>query len=256
MPFQFHQPVTNQNMSLLQRPFWFQISSSTGTVSCCYQINIYQHQNQLIVWPTTNDQIGKTKVVLIISFCCGSVVFHLTVVAMTTQSHVGHGHGDGKKVFNHPWQEKLQRFYDPSFIERYSPRNCFVWAHMSEYEKRWVQNVEWNFEKDMLRACNRYLRILYYLRSQEDWIEINQIEGEFQEQCKEHISKYKAAMTDIRFSFIQRSIAYTESCFFWLGMAVKSEQVCFITFCWCFFETDFQTMIWFELILRFTMSFS
>ncbi len=83
---------------------------------------------------------------------------------------------------------------------------------MTEYEKRWVENVEYKFEKDMLRTCNKYLRMLYNLRAKEDWITLNEVDGEFAEERTQHVSKYKADMTAIRFSFIRRSIAYTETC--------------------------------------------
>lgn len=80
------------------------------------------------------------------------------------------------------------------------------------YEKRWVERAENTYEKNMLRTINRYLCMMYDLRAKEDWISLNEVEGEFSQERAEHLQQHTVDMRAIRFSFVRRSMAYTETC--------------------------------------------
>ncbi len=132
---------------------------------------------------------------------------------MASSSNGSHGGDDASRSScTSRVPDHLLKYFDPAFVERRSPRNTFVWEHMSEFEKRQVLRVEHKFETSMLTTATRYLRMIHRLRQQEDFMTFNEVEGEFQSERRDHVMEYKASMKEIRWNFINRSIKYTETC--------------------------------------------
>lgn len=140
-------------------------------------------------------------------FCFYSFIF----LGMASSSNGSHG-GDDASRSRRKVPDHLLKYFDPAFVESRSPRNTFVWEHMSEYEQRHVLRVEHKLETGMLSTATRFLRMIHQCRKQEDFITLNLLEGEFESERRDHVSAYNASMKEIRWNFINRSIKYTETC--------------------------------------------
>ncbi len=98
-------------------------------------------------------------------------------------------------------------FFNPStWLKTCSLTNDIIFPEFTEWEKAETRFWDDSTQRAMWKAISQYHRMLQVARQREDFIAVNELDGEFAEARDEILKKHKKAMSELRWGVIRRML--------------------------------------------------